>query len=203
MRVGLFGGTFDPPHNGHLAVARAALGAFSLDQLLIAPTGIQPLKSARPLASYGDRLAMVELLCGGEPSLSASELDAPHADGSANYSVDALRNLRAQFGEAAELFAIVGADAFLGVRQWREPDALLAAAEWIVVSRPGFTLDALDGLQLTDQQRSKVHLLGDVRVPVSATDLRRRLQAGEDCSELVPAAVLDYIRAHGLYRAVP
>lgn len=199
MRVGLFGGTFDPPHNGHLAVGLAAVRRFRLDRLLLAPTGRQPLKTAAPGASFADRLAMVELLCVGNAAFAASSLDAPHADGSPNYTVDALRGLRDQLGAAAGIFVVVGADAFLGLRQWREPDALLTEAAWVVVSRPGFSLDALDSLQLTQQQQSRVHLIADVDVPISSTELRRRLHNREDCSALLPAPVLEYIQAHDLY----
>ncbi len=200
VRVGWFGGTFDPPHEGHLAVARAAAAEFQLSRVLVAPTGRQPLKAAPPGAGFEDRLAMVELLCQGSPGLEGSALDAPREDGSANYTIDSLRSLRARLGNSDEIFVIVGADAFLDLWRWREPDALLGLAEWIVVNRPGFALSDLDRLQLTAAQRGKVHLLGGVAVPVSATEIRQRLRNGEECEGLVPEAVLGYIRAHHLYR---
>lgn len=201
MRVGFFGGTFDPPHLGHLAVARAAAGAFRLDRLLLAPTGRQPLKEAPPKAPYADRLAMVALLCDGESPLEPSSVEGPSESSEANYTIDTLRRVRATLNPDDLLFAVTGADAFLDIRRWREPNALLAEAEWIVVSRPGFALDDLGALKLSDRQLARVHLLTDVDVPVSATGLRRKLSAGEDCRQLVPQKVLAYIRAHGLYRS--
>ncbi len=199
MRVGYFGGTFDPPHLGHLAVARASVSAFDLDRLLLVPTGRQPLKEDASCAAYSDRLAMVALLCEGERGFEPSALEAPLTDGGANYTIDTLRRLRGQLAPEDELFVVTGADAFLGLRRWHDPDGLLAEAEWIVVSRPGFTLESLAALQLSEQQRSRVHLLRDVDVPVSATEVRRRLAVREDCIGFVPRSVLGYIDAHGLY----
>jgi nicotinate-nucleotide adenylyltransferase len=95
----------------------------------------------------------------------------------------------------------VGIDAFLDLERWRDPRGLLAAAQWVVVARPEFPPEQLAAMQLSAAERARVHLLTDVQVPVSATEIRRRLEAGEDCSELVPQRVLDYIRQHRLYGA--
>ena len=202
MRLGLFGGTFDPPHRGHLLVARAALERCRLDRVLLAPTGRQPLKDSGPGASFADRLAMTALLCGGEDCgpLEASDLDGPRPDGAPNYTVDLLRRLRATVAAEDSLFKITGADAFLELRRWREPEELLALAEWIVVSRPGARPEQMDQLGLTPLQRARVHWIGDVDDPVSATGVRARLAAGLDCHRLVPDPVLAYIREHRLYR---
>jgi nicotinate-nucleotide adenylyltransferase len=201
MRVGFFGGTFDPPHRGHRAVACAAAKAFDLGRVLLAPAAAQPLKPDDPEASFKDRLHMVELLCDGEPELEASDVDGPRKDGKRNYTIDTLRRLRGTLPETAELFTIVGADSFLTLRQWRDPDALLAMAEWIVVSRPQVFLSSWDNLELTSAQRARVHLLEGLAEPASATMIRARLHAGEDCAELLPASILGYIRAHHLYRS--
>lgn len=212
MRVGFFGGSFDPPHLGHLAVARAAAQAFALDTVLLAPTAHQPLKPHGASAPFADRLAMVRLLCAGQPGLAASELEAPEleAPGAAaesndgagpNYTIDTLRRLRAELQANDEIFVVVGIDAFLDLERWRDPRGLLAAAQWVVVARPEFPPEQLAAMQLSAAERARVHLLTDVQVPVSATEIRRRLEAGEDCSELVPQRVLDYIRQHRLYGA--
>ena len=200
MRVGFFGGTFDPPHIGHLAVARAAAQDFHLDRLLLVPTGRQPLKPVAPGASYKDRLAMVAVLCEGERAMEASALEAPTSGASPNYTVDTLRELRASLAPHDQVFVVVGADSFLDLRRWRDPDGLLAEAEWIVVSRPGFSLQSLTSLHLTEKQRARVALLTEVEVPVSATELRRKLRDGENCGEWIPASVLSYITKHDLYR---
>lgn len=201
MRVGLFGGTFDPPHRGHLAVARAALERFRLDRVLLAPAGVQPLKPDGAHAAFADRLRMVELLSDDTPGLEASSIDAPRPDGEPNYTIDSVRTLRAELPEGSELFVILGADAFLDIRRWKSPDDLLREARWIIVSRPGVDLSALDSLGLTAEQRGQIEILPDLADPVSATDIRERLRSHEFASELVPARVLDYIRAHHLYGA--
>ncbi len=235
MRLGYFGGSFDPPHRAHLLAARLARRQFQLDRVLLAPTGRQPLKKEGAVASFADRLRMVEMLCQGEPGLEASAIDGPRPAGEPNYTVDTLRRLRSRlaglpscaeqtaqggalhandFEESAtlssnsseppnaEVFAIIGADAFLGMRQWREPDELLRLAQWIVVSRPGFALET-DRLQLSPAQRAAVHLLAGLEEPISATALRQRLRNDRhdpQLSALIPNAVLVYIEAHRLYR---
>jgi nicotinate-nucleotide adenylyltransferase len=210
MRVAFFGGTFDPIHRGHLRLAAAAARTFALDQILFAPVGHQPLKSEGAMASFSDRVEMTTLALDDpatrnlQPPTSnflVSTLDAPHPDGTPNYTVDTLQSLALQF-PAADLFVLVGADSFLDLRRWRSPDRLLALAEWIVVSRPEFPLtDAqLAPLSLTPAQRARVHLLPTVHEDVSATELRRRLRLGDPCPGLLPPAVADYIRTHHLYR---
>ncbi|MDP9050387.1 MAG: nicotinate (nicotinamide) nucleotide adenylyltransferase [Acidobacteriota bacterium] len=208
MRVAFFGGTFDPIHRGHLRLAAAAAQAFALDEILFAPVGHQPLKSEGAMASFADRVEMVRLALEVQPPgiaqtahFQVSTLDAPHTDGSPNYTVDTLQALALEY-PAAQLFVLVGADSFLDLRRWRSPDRLLALAEWIVVSRPEFPLtDAqFAPLSLTPAQRTRVHLLTTMHEDVSATDLRRRLRLGDPCPGLLPTPVAAYIRALHLYR---
>jgi nicotinate-nucleotide adenylyltransferase len=204
MRVALFGGTFDPIHNGHLAVAAAAADAFALDRVLFAPTGRQPLKTRTAVASFPDRLAMVTLALAESTSSAIflpSSIDQPKPDAAPNYTVDTLSELAA-LHPGADLFAIAGADSFLTLRGWRSPDRLLELAQWIVVSRPGFPLTEpqLAPLALTPDQRTRVHLLTTVHEDVSATALRLRLRAGDPCTDLLPPAVSTYIATHHLYR---
>lgn len=199
MRIALFGGSFDPPHRGHLSVATAAADTFHLDTVLFAPTGRQPLKPGQTPAPFADRLAMTALLCAMDERFQISSIDAPRPDGQPNYTVDTLAELRRTQPDAT-LFNIVGADSFLALHRWREPARLLQLAEWIVVSRPGFSLDNLSPLHLTAVEQSRVHLLQTVHEDISATDLRRRLHNGESGGDLIPAAVSDYIRTHHLYR---
>jgi len=201
MRIGFFGGSFDPPHRGHLTVAQAAAKAFGLGRVLFAPTALQPLKPDGSTASYADRLEMVQRLCEGTAGLEASALDAPTPDGQPNFTVDTLTQLRAEIATDDEMFVIVGADAFLDLRRWRSPDRLLTMAEWIVVTRPGFSLERLDELQLSATQRRRVHLLEGIAEEVSATAIREALREHYDCSGLLPEAVLHYIISHHLYGA--
>ena len=203
MRIGYFGGTFDPPHRAHLLAAQAAAGALRLDRVLLAPTGVQPLKEGAPHAGFEDRLAMTRLLCAEDARLEASEIDAPHADGSPNYTVDALARLRADF-PTAELFVIVGADTFLSLPRWRDPDKLL------VLSRPGFDLNSIDpdhgsggiaSLNLTAEQRARVHLLETLDEDISASGIRERLRVGVSCGSALTPTVGLYIARMHLYHA--
>jgi nicotinate-nucleotide adenylyltransferase len=201
MRIALFGGTFDPPHRGHITIARAAADAYSLDRVLFAPVGVQPLKSAAPpVADFAHRFSMVRLATSADPRFAASDLDAPRPDGSPNFTVDALESLAAQSSPADQLFVIVGADAFRDLHRWRSPERLLTLAQWIVVSRPGFPLESLARLENLPPEFNRVHLLKDVAVDVSATALRAALAAHPDHPDLAPE-VSGYIRAHHLYSA--
>ena len=173
-----------------MAVARAAADAFGLDRVLLVPVGRQALKGDTLVARYPDRLAMVRLACEGDGRLEASAVDAPRADGTANYTVETLAALREEF-PGAELFGVVGVDAYLEMPRWREAPRVFGMAEWVVATRPGYGAEAL---------REGVHLLEGVAVDVSATAVRARLRAGLDCLGMVPDAVLGYIRERGLYR---
>lgn len=218
MRIGYFGGSFDPPHRGHLAVARAARDRFALDRVLLAPTARQPFKPGGPVASFADRLRMTELLCTGDPGLEASAIDGPQPGNSPNYTVDTLRRLYTQLEVSSsfacqprkesafpalapiptpDIFAILGADAFLAFPHWREVDELLRLADWIVVSRPGVPPPSLESF--TPTQRLRIHALNDVAEPASATALRARLEAREDCSGQIPGPVLADLLHHHLY----
>jgi nicotinate-nucleotide adenylyltransferase len=203
LRIALFGGTFDPPHLGHLAVATAAADAFHLDEILFAPAARQPLKSHPSPTSFDHRLAMVTLACANDRRFQPSTIDAPRPDGQPNYTVDTLAHLRQSMPDAT-LFNLVGADSFLSLPHWRDPLRLLSLAEWIVVSRPGSSLDAwrddLSPLQLTPSQRNRIHLLETVHEDISATSLRERLHTGDPCADLLPAKVSSYILTHQLYR---
>jgi nicotinate-nucleotide adenylyltransferase len=199
MRVALFGGSFDPPHCGHLEVARAATETFALDRVYFAPTGLQPLKPDGAGAPFGDRLAMVRLLCAADPRFVPSSLDSPCGDGQPNFAVDTLHRLRGELPENADLFSIAGADSFLTLRRWHDPERVIAAAEWIVVSRPGFSLEDLTSLGLTKDQMSRVHLLEGVSEPASATAIRQQLHERNHLDAFLTSPVLAYIRQHHLY----
>jgi nicotinate-nucleotide adenylyltransferase len=152
MRVALFGGSFDPPHHGHIAIATAAADVFDLDGVYFTPVGRQPLKPDGVPATFADRLAMVELACKADSRFVVSDLDAPRSDGKPNYTVQTLAALHEAVPDA-RLFNLVGADSFLNLPRWHEPERLLELAEWIVVSRPGFPLADLSPLGLTPRQR--------------------------------------------------
>src|SRR6185312_12524548 len=146
-RVAYFGGSFDPPHLGHLAVARAARAALRLDVVLFAPVGAQPLKIQGSTASFADRVEMTRLAIDGEPGMSLSLADAPIPAGapnySPNYSIDTLTRLRAELPPGCVLFCLMGADSFLTLRLWHRAPEVPFIAPLIVVSRPGQQLEDL------------------------------------------------------------
>jgi nicotinate-nucleotide adenylyltransferase len=151
--VAFFGGSFDPPHLGHLAVARAARAAFALDAVLFAPVGVQPLKPEGPAASFEDRLAMTRLAIAGEPGFEVSLADAPKSSdalrpadfrqSAPNYTIDTLESLRAALAPGSLLFCLMGADAFFGLRHWHRAAEIPFVAPLIVASRPGQPLEGL------------------------------------------------------------
>jgi nicotinate-nucleotide adenylyltransferase len=220
MRVAFFGGSFDPPHLGHIAVARAAQQALALDRVLFAPVGLQPLKPAGSSASFEDRLAMTRLAIAGEPQFELSLADAPSSRGlTPNYTVDTLTHLRAHFPPDAQWFLLLGADSFRTFHHWRRAAEIPFLASLIVASRPGESLDDLPRLMppgialnpvpsqphqylLRDPsgRQSQLTLLPDLHYDISATQLRQQINGlpGDQPTPLFPA-VLQYIREHKLY----
>jgi nicotinate-nucleotide adenylyltransferase len=142
-RVAFFGGSFDPPHLGHLAVAWAAREALGLETVLFAPVGAQPLKPLGSTASFADRLAMTRLAIASEPGFAVSLADAPNPSGEPNYTLETLLRLRAKLPAGGTLFCLMGADSFAGLRRWHRAAEIPFAAPLIVASRPGQQLDDL------------------------------------------------------------
>jgi nicotinate-nucleotide adenylyltransferase len=152
-RVAFFGGSFDPPHCGHLAVARAARTALELDTVLFAPVGAQPLKPSGSTASFEDRVAMMRLAIAGEPGLRVSLADAPRQSGEPNFTLETLVSLRKSVPAEGVLFCLMGADAFLGLREWHRAAEIPFVAPLVVASRPGQHLESMrsalpDGLTI-------------------------------------------------------
>jgi nicotinate-nucleotide adenylyltransferase len=198
QRIAFFGGTFDPPHRGHAAIARAAADAFALDRVLFAPVGRQPLKPGESSTPWRDRLAMTELLCREDSRFEATTIDAPLPNGQPNYTVDTLIHLLEQRPNDV-IFGLSGADSFLTLRHWHQPDRLLELVGWIVVSRPGFPLHNLDSLHLSPAQRDRIHLIESVHEDISATSLRQRLSRGDSCTDQLSEPISAYIAEQHLY----
>ena len=188
MRLAIFGGTFDPVHNAHLAIAAKAADCCGLERVLFIPAASPPHKTAGTRAGYEDRYRMVELACQGEPRFEASRLEAGTRK---SYSIDTIEKVRATLAQGDTLFFLIGADAFAEIDTWRRWREVVAAVDFIVVSRPGH--------QYAAPAESRVHRLEQVELPVSSSAVRRRLARGEEPPE-VPPVVLRYIREHGLYR---
>jgi len=189
LRLAIFGGTFDPVHNAHLAVAREAAARFQLDCVWFVPAERPPHKAGVTHAPYADRYRMVELACQGEPKFEVSRLEEGTL---CSYSIDTIERVRARLTPGDELFFLIGADAFAEIETWRRWHDVVLAVEFIVVSRPGHRYAIPEG--------AKVHRLETVDLPVSSSGIRRRLADGDQRVE-VPAAVLEYIHVRELYRA--
>jgi nicotinate-nucleotide adenylyltransferase len=222
MRVAFFGGSFDPPHCGHLAIARAAQERLGLDRVLFAPVGLQPLKHKGSMASFADRVAMTRLAIADKAWCELSLVDAPEAqDGSPNYTAETLERLRAEMA-GDELFLLMGADSLRMLRRWHRAKEIPFLARLIVAARPGEWLGdeasiakcmpegigvqregAADMYRLRNESggESTLTLLPDLNYEISATDVRKAIRAREaTASGTIPEAVLGYIREHALYR---
>ncbi len=160
MNIGLFGGTFDPIHGGHLALARAARERFKLNHILFVPAGIPPHKQSQPLSPFSHRYAMTVLATAGEKMFVPSLLEAPKMEGSGeveiaivrkpreaksseakpNYTIDTVRRLKQSFKSANKLFLLIGIDAFADIAKWYQAEALFRECEFVVASRPGYSL---------------------------------------------------------------
>ena len=187
MRLGVYGGAFDPPHLGHLVAASDACDALRLDRLLWIPSAVHPLKAVRTAADV--RLEMVRAAIGGDPRFVADDLELRRTGPS--YTVDTLRALRAR-EPGAELFFLTGADNLRDLPRWREPDEIVRLATLAVVSRAGDSLPA--------DAPYPAQAVTVTRVDVSSTEIRRRVAAGLSIRYLVPEAVRAVVERERLYR---
>jgi nicotinate-nucleotide adenylyltransferase len=212
-----YGGTFDPVHNGHLAIARAARDALGTTIWLM-PAADPPHREA-PGATAEHRAAMLDLAVEGQAGLRVDrrELErAARGGDTPSYTVDTLRELRAKHGDQAPIAFLIGADSLHGFATWNAPEALLAGAHWVVAERPGSALDehlppqvarlvvgrwTLNAASLREAPGGKLLRLRQPLHGESATQIRRRIAAGETWHHLLPLPVAKYIVAHGLYGA--
>jgi nicotinate-nucleotide adenylyltransferase len=181
----ILGGTFDPVHNAHLAMARAALEHLSAEKVLFIPTG-DPAYRAAPVASAKHRVTMLELAIAGEPryDIDERELDA----GASGYTVDTLRSLRAEIGRQVPLYFLMGADQFEKLASWHKPEELKNLASIGLFARPGFK-SADPGVKVIPMRP----------MAISASEIRQRAARRENVADVVPSSVANYIRKHKLY----
>ncbi|MED5610689.1 nicotinate-nucleotide adenylyltransferase [Pseudomonas delhiensis] len=209
-RIGLFGGTFDPVHIGHLRSALETAELLGLDELRLLPAARPPHRGA-PQVSAQQRLAMVELAVAGVAPLTVDAREL--ARDKPSYTIDTLESLRAELGSEVQLFLMVGWDAFCGLPGWHRWDELLQHCHMLVLQRPDADVEAPEALRDLLAARSvadpnalsgaagQVTFIWQTPLAVSATQIRALLAQGRSPRFLVPDAVLNYIEAHGLYRA--
>lgn len=190
MRIGLLGGSFDPPHNGHLLAAGDAFEALELDRLVFIPAAVQPLKAGQAAATSAQRLEMVRRLVDDDARF---ELDPVEIErGGLSYTVDTLSTLAGRW-PMAELFWLVGADVPQSFAKWREPERIVALATVVVMQRTA-EVPNLSVMPGTPQ------LLATRRIDISSTEIRQRVKQGKSIRGFVPEAVADYILSERLYR---
>ena len=190
-RIGLFGGTFDPVHLAHLALARAAVQSLALDELRWIPAG-QPWQKARAITPAAHRQAMLHLALEGEPRFVLDPRELQRAGPS--YTIDTVRALQAE-QPGAILYLVIGADQFAGLHTWRDWRELISLVTLAVAARPGVPLQADPEVQAAAREAVPLPPMD-----ISATEIRRRVAAGEPIDHLVPAAVAGYIGQYALYR---
>jgi len=234
MNIGLFGGTFDPIHRGHMALARAARERCKLGHILFVPANIPPHKQRQPLSAFAHRYAMIALATAQEKDFAPSLLEAredldagsPRKEKAGvakpNYTIDTVKRVKQSFKQADRLFLLIGIDAFADIAKWHQAEALFRECEFVVASRPGFSLaDVANALPASLRPRVEVtkpfhkqaatgdlvlkgvtiHLLDEVYQPISSTTIRESAAAGKPLGRFVEPAVADYIKKMGLYKS--
>ncbi len=216
-RVALYGGTFDPVHQGHLEVARRVAELFEIEKVLFVPAQIAPHKVTRAVTAPLHRYAMLVLASQNDPQLFVStfELDTPDR----HYTVDTIAHFQSSFGDSTELFFIMGADSWSEITTWRDWERLLTMTSHIVVTRPGYDVsnehigaflrDRIVDLRSVDNDAGKTQQLSGARIfvtdvvnkDISATQIRHVAKQGrfDDLNNLVPQPVAEYIRKYGIY----
>jgi nicotinate-nucleotide adenylyltransferase len=197
-RLGILGGTFDPPHVGHLWLGALAADALDLDRVLYLPAAQPPHKGGRLITRPTDRLLMTRLAIGADPAFELCPIEMERTGPS--YTIDSVAQLKRGYPDA-ELFLVMAADSLAEIDTWRDPDRLLAEVEWIVGPRPGSELPDRSGLEdRFGADASRIHLLSGPSLDVSSSEVRRRVAAGHTIRYLVPRNVEELIIDRGLYR---
>ncbi len=198
MRVGVFGGTFDPIHIGHLVSAEEAWVELKLERVVFLPAGLPPHKLDHVMSPVEHRLAMVELAIASNPHFAVSKVDIERFGPC--YTVDTIELLKDEWGPGAEIYFIMGSDSLLDILTWHKPKRLIKLCRFAVVSRSGYQVD-LDELDaLLPGVTSRVQMLNAPELAISSTDIQRRVREGLSIKYQVPEAVEDYIYQHKLYQ---
>lgn len=214
MKWGLFGGTFDPIHIGHLQCAEEVCEIFDLDRIFFIPAGRQPLKTDQDITPYVDRARMVELAIQGNPAFALSDLEQQR--GGTSYSIDTVKYFLSNSPADLELYFILGQDAFRDIQQWKDWQELLKRCHFIVMTRPGYETEDLPAILTEDIARTynynnvsdgftgstgtSIYFRRLTFLEISSTDIRNRIKNGQSILYLVPDSVGQYISENSLYR---
>lgn len=196
MKIGLYGGTFDPIHNGHIKVVQAAKIFLQLERIIFIPAGDPPHKTGKRITAKEHRLAMVQKV--------ATLVDAQVSDWELlkqekSYSVETVRHFQAEFPDD-EIYFIIGADSFYDMPTWWHYEELMALCNFVVVSRPDYEKELLLSKFKGSEKPPRVFFLDDIFVDISSTDIREKVAGGKDISKLVPPEVSAYIERYHLYQ---
>jgi nicotinate-nucleotide adenylyltransferase len=198
-RIGILGGTFDPPHVGHLWLATLAADHIGLDRVLFMPAAQPPHKGGRLVTRASDRLLMTRLAIAGDAlfDITLIEMERPGP----SYTIDSVDELLRTYGGETRLYLLMASDSLNSIDTWREPDALLQRIEWVVGPRPGSAVPERATLEHRfGPDASRIHLLSGPSLDISSSDIRRRVAAGHAIRYLVPRGVEELITERGLYR---
>ena len=214
QRIGVLGGTFDPVHNGHMALVEAAMVGLGLDSLVLIPAAVPPHKLDLPVTSLVHRLGMLRLAAAGRSGLYVSTIEAERSGPS--YSIDTLSALRSHFGSEVTLFFLIGIDAFVEIHTWKNYQRLPALADLVVVDRAegrsmrwsevvasrfvGYCPDIEQGVWQGVGGGGVIRNLDMALVDISSTTVRKLVAAGQAVGDLIPDAVEDYIHLNSLYK---
>jgi nicotinate-nucleotide adenylyltransferase len=197
QRMGVLGGTFDPVHYGHLAIAEEARSQLSLDMVLFLPARVQPLRQGEQVSAPEHRASMIERAVLANPSFQLSRIEFERPGPS--YTVDTMLQLRERYPRGTAFYFLLGGDALAELPHWKEPDRLLTLCHFVVFERPGCDFDARNLFLKFPLLRDRVIFVEGPRLEISATDLRRRVRKGLPIRYQLPDAVEEYIRSHRLY----
>ena len=194
QNIGLFGGTFNPPHVGHLALAKEAQKEFSLDRIFFIPAFMPPHKEPRNVIDAEHRLAMVKLLINGDSGLILSDYEIKKR--SVSYSIETIRHFKEEF-PSSKIHFLIGSDAFYHIDTWKESQELLKLIDFIIFPRAGNTKEMIT--KKYGNLSNVVYWAHTSLVHISSTDIRYRLRSGEDCTVELGAKVAEYIKENKLY----
>jgi nicotinate-nucleotide adenylyltransferase len=198
-KIGVFGGTFDPVHLGHLIIAEDLREFHGLDRVIFIPARVPPHKAGKAITSAEHRLAMLNLAVEGREGFEVSGMEIKRTGKS--FTIDTIRALRKK--EDAEYFFFAGSDSIKFLPQWREVDTLVKECTFVLMIRPGFLLDemsiAAKKLKRKTLERLERNLIVVRQVDISSTEIRKRARAGRPFAHLTPPAVAQYIKKHKLY----